>query len=87
MALCNSRTSLLIHRPLSFQHERSCRTLRRRSTNCSQHTRASLQLRLGTAILVSREQKPALSCLTTRLRPRILLPHDLTPDDCSIQSP
>jgi hypothetical protein len=32
-------TSLLVDRPLSFKHERRCRTLRCLSTDCAHHTR------------------------------------------------
>jgi hypothetical protein len=29
---------LFVNRPFSFKHARRCQTLRRRSTNCWQHT-------------------------------------------------
>jgi hypothetical protein len=47
-----------------------------------------LQLRLAALrSLSTHDQKPAPSCLSPRLRLRILLPHHLTPEDCFIQSP
>lgn len=43
--------------------------------------------RRRSAILVCPRLQARLACLTTRLRPRTLLPHHLTPDARFIQSP